>query len=222
MRITNQLWLFLLLTSATLYAQQSNKSTIWEKEIKAFESMDSIEMPQKEGTLFVGSSSIRGWRSVNQDFPRIKTLNRGFGGAEFKDINYYFDRVVAIYQPKQVIIYAGDNDIAGGKSPKKVFQDFKVFYRKLRRQLPHTQLIALSIKPSIKRWNLSKEMESTNKKIRRFSMARKGKIKFIDVWSPMLTQEGIPNSDFFIGDGLHMNSKGYELWKQKVDPYLNP
>ena len=209
-----------LLANTFLIGQNLEKANIWEKEILAFEKKDSIQMPESGNILFIGSSSIRGWRTLNIDFPEANILNRGFGGAEINDINYYFDRMILKYKPNQIIFYAGENDIASGKKPREVFREFKLFYKRTILALPNTEIIFLSIKPSIKRWEVYNEMAKTNQKIKRFAKRHRKDLKFIDIANPMLDDSGKPNGELFLGDGLHINLTGYELWKELVKPYL--
>lgn len=210
-----------LLTTTFLIGQNLEKANIWEKEILAFEKKDSIQLPAPDNILFIGSSSIRGWRTLNADFPEANTINRGFGGAEINDINYYFDRLILKYKPSQIIFYAGENDIASGKKPREVFREFKIFYKRTKLALPNTEIIFLSIKPSMKRWHVYDEMAKTNRIINRFAKRHRKHIKFIDLAKPMLDDSGKPNRELFLGDGLHLNLTGYELWKELVKPYIN-
>src|SRR5690554_5849357 len=137
-----------------LYGPAAVGQNVWEKEIQKFEQQDRVEMPAPGGILFVGSSSIRGWRSVAEDYPDRHVINRGFGGSEIGDVLHFFDRVILKYEPRQVVLYAGDNDIASGKSAETVFGNFKKLVGKFEEQLPDTELIFLSIKPSTARWEM--------------------------------------------------------------------
>lgn len=206
---------------STAFCQTLNKPNIWEKEIIAFEKRDSLQMPKVGDILFVGSSSIRGWRSLEVDYPELKTLNRGFGGAEIKDVNLFFDRIITKYKPNQIVFYAGDNDLASGKSVRQVYRELKMFYRQAKIKVPNTNILFLSIKPSLKRWNLHEEITKTNKLIKRFTKRNKY-IDYIDLANPMLNENGTPRPELFIGDGLHMTPLGYDLWKTILKPYLKP
>lgn len=209
---------FLFLLQPAL-AQKPDNPTIWEKEIQAFEKLDSANMPAPGGIVFTGSSSVRGWRSLPQDFPDYPIIMRGFGGSRIGDATYFFDRIVKKYQPKQVFLYSGDNDIASGKDAEMTFEQFKAFAKKMKKELPKAELVYLSIKPSLSRWNLYPEMEKANKKIKCYAFWHSN-VKFVDVSSVMLGADGKPKPELFIGDGLHMTPAGYELWRQIVKPYL--
>ena len=215
MNILSVSLLICFLSSFTLFGQ----SSIWEKEIMALEANDSINTPELGGIVFIGSSSIRGWRSLSSDFADKNVLNRGFGGSELVDAVNYFDRLVAKYEPKQVVLYIGENDIASGKCPGVVFNKFKEFAKRMRVQLPESELLFLSLKPSIARWDKYPEMEEVNAMVKKYASTRKG-VKFIDISTAMLGENGLPKPEFYINDGLHMTEEGYKLWKTKVTPYL--
>lgn len=201
------------------YAQQPDNSPIWEKEIKAFEESDDINMPQEGGIVFTGSSSIRGWRSVKEDFPGKNVINRGFGGSRINDATFYFDRIVAKYNPQQVVLYSGDNDVASGKNAEMVFEDFKAFVKTMREKLPKAELLYLSIKPSTARWHMYDEMVEANKKIKRYAFWHR-KVKYVDVSTDMLGEDGKPKPELLLSDGLHMTREGYDLWTEILKPYL--
>lgn len=216
-RIYSYLIVFLLLLGSTHFAAGQN---VWENEIRKFEKQDELEMPAPGGILFVGSSSIRGWRSIPQDFPDRNVLNRGFGGAEIGDVIHYFDRVVAKYQPRQVVLYAGDNDIASGKSPELVFSNFQKLLGMLEQELPGVELIFLSIKPSTSRWDMFPAMSRANHMVEELAKSKEH-LTYVDVATAMLDDEGKPNEFYLLGDGLHMTQDGYELWAEIVEPYLS-
>lgn len=198
-------------------AQQSEN--VFEKDIQAFEKADQENIPAPGGILFVGSSSIRAWYTLEDDFSEYPVINRGFGGSQIEDAIYFFDRVVSKYQPSQVVLYSGDNDIAVGKSPEKVFADFKDFAGLVKEKLPEAELVFLSVKPSTLRWSMYPEMEEVNKKVREYAKNDKD-VVFVDVSSDMLTSEGVPDETLLLDDGIHMTRKGYELWVDILKPYL--
>ena len=120
----------------------------WESDIAAFEAADKKSPPPQGAVLFIGSSSIRIWKTLATDFPDQKTINRGFGGSELADSVYYADRIVIPYKPRLIVLFAGTNDINAGKRPETVFADFKAFVAKVRAGLPNTRIAYLSISPA--------------------------------------------------------------------------
>ncbi|AKQ46578.1 hypothetical protein TH63_14575 [Rufibacter radiotolerans] len=210
------LWLGLLIPAL---GQKPDTPALWEKEIRAFEKSDSLRMPAPGGIVFTGSSSIRGWRTLPGDFPEYPIILRGFGGSRIGDATYYFGRIVKKYAPKQVFLYSGDNDIASGKTAEMTYAQFKAFAKKMKEELPHAELVYLSIKPSLSRWDMYPVMQEANKKIKRYAFWHRN-LKFVDVGTPMLGPDGKPRPELFIGDGLHMTPAGYVLWGQLVKPHL--
>ena len=194
-------------------------SNPFENEIHAYEQSDIESSPGTGMVLFVGSSSIRMWDNLDKDFPDGKVLNRGFGGSETSDVINFFNRIVRIYEPSKIVFYEGDNDIANGKSAEQVASDFKDFLELVEKDLPGVPVGFISIKPSPSRWDLHGEMETANSMIK--SMAKeRGNLEYIDVYNPMLGENGHPKPEIFLTDSLHMNEKGYEIWKQAVAPFL--
>lgn len=198
---------------------QQSRPNQWAEEFKAFEKQDKNNPPEEVDVLFTGSSSIRMWESLPNDFPDLNVLNRGFGGSEIEDLLNYPKKLIIKYQPKKVVIYSGDNDINSGKTPEEVLRDFRTLFHTLRKQLPDTEILYISIKPSIARINKLEEMKKANEDIKRF-LTNNENATYVDVFSPMLDKNGQPREEFFIEDGLHLNQKGYKLWKKILDPFI--
>ena len=190
----------------------------WEQDMQRFEAQDATVPPPKDAVLFIGSSSIRFWDTLAADFPGVAVINRGFGGSELRDSTWYADRIVIPYRPRQVVLYAGDNDIASARSPAQVQQDFRAFVHRLRRELPGVKIAYISNKPSPARVHLLDVQRQANALIQ--ADAKQLRVDFIDVFTPMLDAQGQPRADLFIEDRLHMNSAGYALWRSLVAPYL--
>ncbi len=204
---------------ACVQAQQPAPTNKWEAEIKKFEETDLKNPPPKGGVLFVGSSSVRLWSSLAEDFPAVKIINRGFGGSDIEDSTHYAGRIVSPYRPKLIVLYAGDNDLANGKSPEQVFEDFKAFVGRVRRDLPQARIAFISIKPSPARQHLIEKQKATNGMIEKYVSREKG-LSYIDVFTPMLGGDGGMRPELFVGDGLHLNKEGYALWKSVTAPHL--
>ena len=183
----------------------------WTAEIDALTAGDAAQPPAAGGVLFVGSSSIRLWTTLAEDFPGLQTINRGFGGSELADSVFYFDRIVAPYRPAVVVLYAGDNDINSGKTADAVLADFLEFRARLRAELPDTRLVYLSIKESPSRAHVRREMRRTNHMIAG-ACARDPLCRFVDVSATLQTADGAFRAELFEADGLHINRAGYAAW----------
>lgn len=190
----------------------------WEQDMQRFAAEDAASPPPRNAVLFVGSSSIRLWDTLAADFPGVAVINRGFGGSELRDSTYYADRIVIPYAPRQIVMYAGENDLQAGRTPQQVAADFRAFVLRVRRDLPKTRIAYLSNKPSPLRAGLLEAQRQANALIK--AEAGRLHVDYIDVFTPMLDADGQPRAELFVEDRLHMNRAGYELWRQKVAPYL--
>ena len=194
-------------------------SSRWEKTIAQFEAADKTQMPASGGVLFISSSSIRMWKTLKHDFAGFSVINRGFGGSQIADSTHFAGRIVHPYKPRQIVLYAGDNDVAAGKSPETVLADFQKFVKAVHAKLPKARLSFIAIKPSLARWKLSGKMAKANALVRGVC-AKDERLDYIDIWQPMLGDDGKPKPELFLGDGLHLNAKGYALWTALVKPRL--
>jgi lysophospholipase L1-like esterase len=188
-------------------------------EINAFADADHDNPPPTNAIVFVGSSSIRLWKTLAQDFPDHQVINRGFGGSQLSDSVRYADRIVIPYLPKQIVLYAGGNDINAGKSAEDVAADFRAFVQKIHKTLPDVKIAYVSIAPNPARWSQVARIRQANNLIRLYARYD-GRVTFIDVFPLMLGRDGRPRPDIFQEDRLHMNEKGYEIWTKVIGPYL--
>ena len=208
----------LVSAGATHQAPATAQADKWAKEMAAFEEQDRND-PAIGGVVFVGSSSIRLW-DLKKSFPDVPALNRGFGGSEIPDSVDHVDLLVIRHKPRIVIFYAGDNDIAAGRTPQQVFDDYKAFVEKIHTALPATRIAFIGIKPSIQRWALIDKVRAANALVRQYA-APDDRLGFVDVDGPMLGWDEKPRKDLFVADGLHMTPKGYELWTTLVRPFID-
>ena len=215
-------FLFLLLlvcaTGKLVYAQQGFP---FADEISAFKHRDSISFPPKNGILFIGSSSIRLWNDLEQRFPNKPIIKRGVGGCQlWQLVDYYTPYILFPYQPRKIFIYAGENDIAAGKSAAFVADEFHKLWQMIHQQLPGTQIYNMSIKPSLSRSKYFDEMVKTNKMVKSY-LARKPNSTYIDMGSAIFKNgSSIPDSSLFRADYLHLNSKGYDRWQKVLEPFV--
>lgn len=210
----------LSLLQPALAQDQKNPFERWESAIKAFEKLDEEQPPAKGGVLFVGSSSIRLWK-LDQSFTNLGAINRGFGGSQIADSTHFAERIILKHEPRQIFLYAGDNDIAGGKSARTVTEDFQKLVKVVRARLPETRLVFIAIKPSIKCWALADENSKANASILEICQ-KDDLLGYADIWKPMLGDDGRPRPELFAKDGLHLNEEGYRLWTSIVKPHIVP
>lgn len=190
----------------------------WEKAIAAFEEQDRKQAPPKNAYLFAGSSSIRLW-NLPRSFPDLDVINRGFGGSQIADTVHFAPRIILKQQPRMVLLYAGDNDIAAGRTPEQVLADFKALVQAIHNTLPKTRVAFLSIKPSLARWKLWDPVQKANSLVKAFCMEDR-RLLYIDMGAGMLGPDGKPRPELFVKDGLHLSPEGYALWATLVKAEL--
>ena len=186
----------------------------------AFAASDKAQAPAEGGVLFVGSSTIRLWAQLPQDFRDVPVLiNRGFGGSTMADCQYFVKQLVLQYRPRQVFVYAGDNDLAEGRSPQQVLESFEGFVAAVRAELPDTRIAYISIKPSPLRAELMPRAREANALLAEYVRTLPNS-DYIDIFTPMLGMDGAPRAELFGPDRLHMSDAGYRLWRSVIADYV--
>lgn len=203
----------------SLFAFGLGQEPRFEKDIQAFEAQDAQMPPPPGGVVFVGSSSIRLWKTVSEDFPGTPCINRGFGGSEVIDSVRFARRIVTPYRPSLVVFFAGTNDLAAGKSPETVAADFFEFVRIVKEDVPGVRVAYISITPAPLRWSRVPEMRRANALIQARCLAEPD-LLFVDVFRQMLGPGGVARPELFTSDRLHMNDAGYEVWRAAVRPVI--
>ncbi|CAN5749241.1 SGNH/GDSL hydrolase family protein [soil metagenome] len=191
--------------------------TKFSPEIAHFAELDKASPPKPCGFLFTGSSSVRFWKTLDQDMAPYPVINRGFGGSQIANVTLYFDQVVTPYRPRAIFFYAGDNDIHVGRTPAQVVADFQAFLDRKDKVLGATKVYFISLKPSKARWAELAAQADANAQIKAIADKR-ADLDYVDV-VPTMLQDGAPK-DIFVGDGLHMTPAGYVLWTGVVRPVV--
>jgi lysophospholipase L1-like esterase len=189
-------------------------------DIQNFKKQDSVSFPPKNAILLIGSSSFTKWTDVQDYFPGYTIINRGFGGSTLLDEIRYVNDIVFPYQPKQIIIYCGENDLASSDTvtASMVLDRFKQLFQMIRDK-SEAPIAYISMKPSPSRRHLFPKMREGNQLIKDFLATQKN-TAFIDVHQKMLDLTGEPLPEIFLDDSLHMNAKGYAIWKKEMEPYM--
>ena len=193
-------------------------------EMNAFLTADQKQMPPAGAVLFLGSSSVKLWDTLAQDFPEIPVINRGFGGSQIFESTLYLDRIAIPYKPKLIVLFAGTNDLAyGNKNPQQVLQEYEDFVAKVHAALPDTRIAFISISPTVARWNNEANILEANHLIQEFTFKNNSKtenLNFIDTHSQLLTADGQPQPHLLRADGLHFNAAGYKVFTSIVKPQI--
>ncbi len=203
---------------AAAIGEQAPVDPWYEREIRAYEEADRRSPPAPGAVLFVGSSSIRMWKTLADDMRPMTVLNRGFGGSKTREVLAVYDRIVRPYAPSAIVYYCGDNDLGTDNTDARAAADgFIAFDRRARADWPGIAVFYIPIKPSLARWGNWPAMARANEMVRAYCERTPG-ATYIDTVSPTLTPAGAPNPAIFMDDGLHLNAKGYALWTAEVRP----
>lgn len=208
-----------VILTCTAFAQTSAPHAFWN-DVQTIKNYDKIYIPVAHPILFVGSSSIRKWADLQQVFGAYNVINRGVGGTVIDDITYYLNDLVFTYNPRQIILYVGENDVPNEKNTADSILNKTInLYQHIRTKLPNVPIVYISFKPSPSRDKFQEKAAAANLLIRQFLENQKNTV-FVDVYTPMLSKEGKSRPELFVGDMLHMNQQGYTIWDNAVKPYL--
>lgn len=210
----------IILTTLIFFVNFISFSQNYLPEIKAFETKDSLLMPQEGQVLLAGSSTFRLWLAYQQDLKDFPVINRGFGGSQMSDLNFYFDRIVAKYKPKMILVYEGDNDLNAGENPDAVIREFKEFVQMVKTKMPNTKVAFCAIRPSLARVAILEEQRVVNQAIKKFCKHTK-RVYFLDIQKDFYLPNGEMMTDIFVADKLHLNQKGYEIWANATRKFLH-
>jgi lysophospholipase L1-like esterase len=193
----------------------------YEKEIVALEAKDAAVGDFACDALFVGSSSMRMWQTMQDDFAPLRVVNRGYGGASIRDLLYNYPRVVSQYQPRSIVFYA-ENDIIGSQTDLSIslcFDLHRVFFERLHRDFPQAHLYILSIKPSLARQALLPKHRTLNALLEEYALQTE-QTTYLDVATPLLDAESGIRPALYLNDNLHLSAEGYKIWTAIIKPHL--
>lgn len=206
-------------TIAVAAADPVVASADWSAAMAEFAAQDATAPSAPGCVLFLGSSSIRLWKTLKEDFPGIPVVNRGFGGSQIADAIVHFDRLVLPHHPRLIVFYAGTNDVAAGKSPEQVVKDFELFCAKVHAVRPQARILFVSLQYAPSRWALRAKMAAANAEIAKFCAADPRR-SFVDTNPGMLAANGSPDETLYSPDRLHMASGGYAVWAKLLSPLV--
>lgn len=214
--------MYLLFFLACFYNIRAQTAPPFWQDILAFKKQDSVQPPPSHPIVFTGSSSFTRWTDIHDAFPGYPVLNRGFGGSTLPDVIRYAYEVIIRYQPKQVVIYCGENDLASSDSipAAQVVLRVKTLFGMIRTNLPQTTINYVSIKPSPSRAGIQAKVKAANREIKAFFKTQKN-AAFIDLYDAMLDAKGAMREELYVQDRLHMKPEGYAIWKKIILPYLH-
>jgi len=186
---------------------------VWyEEEVQRVEK-EITKLNYHPELLFYGSSSIRLWETLYDDFKICRPVNLGFGGSTLEACVFFFERIMEPYNPSHLIIYAGDNDLGDGKKPQEVHSYFIQLCEAAHKCFGKVPLSYISIKPSLSRWQINDVIKYTNKLIHQTIQKHKQYMHFVNVYDSMIGADGMPLPQLYVDDGLHLSAEGYAIWK---------
>lgn len=192
-----------------------------DEAVAKIEAEDREQPPPRDAVLFIGSSTIRRWVTLEEDFAGIPVINHGFGGSTIADCTRYIDRLVVPCRPKMIVLHAGSNDIAAGRTPEQVCADFRCFVQRVRMLMPDVPIAFVSINPTPLRWGQQELQAKANQLIEReIRQGRTPRLTYIDIWTPLLNEQNLPRRELHGIDRLHPNAAGYELRTQIIKPFV--
>jgi len=190
----------------------------YEADVRELEAARTRQELPKDPVVFYGSSTVRLWSALAEDLENPRAINLGFGGSTLEACAYFFERLVPPVDPCSLVVYAGDNDLGDGRSPRDVLAYFRALADKVQRELNGVEFAFISVKPSPARFHIIDRIRTANQLIRE-EMATRGQGYFIDVFDSMLGPDGQPQPKLFNEDGLHMSQAGYQLWTELLSAY---
>lgn len=209
----------LLFAASVTVLQAQDKPRFWD-DVQTIKQFDKMYNPPAHPILFTGSSSIRKWDDLERTFASYVVLNRGIGGAIVNDITFYLNDIVFPYHPRQIVLYVGENDLPDEASTAdSVLQRTERLFHLIRNKLPDVPIVYISMKPSPSREKFQQKAIEANALIKDF-LSKEKQTVFIDVFHAMLTADGKTRPELFVSDMLHMSAKGYQIWKEMVEPHL--
>ena len=213
-------WLLLIFVWTALQASPKSDPLRFVKDFEKFAEADKVNPPPtKNLTLFTGSSTIRRWNTLSEDFPKNTILNRGFGGSQLNQVLHHFDELFPRYKPDRIVLYCGENDLWDGKTVEKVLSDFTTLISRIRKPLPDTTLVYLSCKPSPKRMSKWKTYQRLNDQIQ-ILCKKDPLLTFVDLSKVLIGTDGKPAPGIWDKDDLHLNQVGYTRLTKLLSPHL--
>jgi lysophospholipase L1-like esterase len=193
----------------------------FEKDILSFELADQTNPPPADSILLVGDSQFTRWKTVHEDLPEYKIINRGFGGSRMTDLLLYTDRIVLRYKPRMIVVNEGGNDIHAGRTPEQLLADITNFVGHVRTALPDTPIVFSGMTPSPARWSETDTRLRFNRMLREYLASGKNLV-YLDLFDAFLGDDGKPREQLFVEDKLHHSAAGYAVRMRIMRPILGP
>ncbi|MFM7244299.1 MAG: GDSL-type esterase/lipase family protein [Planctomycetaceae bacterium] len=194
----------------------------WEDEIAAYEQLDRESPVTPGGVVLLGSSNIRLWNTLADDFPGMNVVNRGVGGCRLEDLAVFAPRLLAAAKPRVIVVSAGTNDIASGASADSIRDAFVRFVAAVRHDHADATIVFLAISPTVKRWDQLDRQREANAVIKGVidGESRDGDLVYLDANEAFLGPDGAPAAECFLDDMQHPSTIGNARRADLIRPVL--
>ena len=222
------LGLILVLSGCSLEYKYRAHKGYFEEEVQKLEELDEYQN-MEDYLLFMGSSSIRLWKTVAEDMKPYPAIKRGYGGAHYYDFIHYVERLIDDKDQAQAVLIFVANDITGKNSwdkrhkdlsPREIEKLVKVITKKIHKQLsPDLPIYIIETPPTPSRWHVWDKISEANDLIKEFT-DQKPNLHFISTRNHFFNDRGRPEGKFFRRDSLHLSDAGYDLWEEIIKKNL--
>lgn len=214
--------IILTLISCSPAKKYLETSKHWEKEISELVKQDETKTYPDNSILFIGSSSIRLWRNIDKDMAPYPVIQRGFGGANLRDLLVYENRLVNPHTFRAICVFIA-NDIHGGeadRTPEEVFTLYKQLIKSIRKEHKKEPIFWIQITPTESRWHVWDKTQKANELIKSYTEKHKN-LYYIQTAESYIGSDGKPIKEYFLEDKLHLTQKGYDVWAEIIKRNLN-
>ncbi|MEO1717050.1 MAG: GDSL-type esterase/lipase family protein [Planctomycetota bacterium] len=191
----------------------------YSSDVGRWNAQDAIDLIPPGGIVFVGSSSIRRWEQLTRDFNDYRIIQRGFGGSQLEDLNFWVNELVLSYQPTAVVVWSGTNDLSSGQTGIEVFNDYLTFVGLVQAQQPDVDIFYLGVTPTPANDSTTIERDTANGLIEAETLTDP-KQHYVDLPTPFYALNPPAGPDFtaLYVDPVHLNRAGYDLWTTIIRP----
>lgn len=219
-RVLRQIFLLILMGSVVTAQDEIAPKVRFEEAILAFEKADRESPPPSESILFIGSSIFRLWAGLAEQMAPLPVFNRAFGGSRTHEVLAYVDRIVLPYRPRVIVYYCGSNDINSNVRPERIAGNFREFVDRVRRDLPETRVIFVSINKAPQKMEKWGEVDEANRLVREYCGAGKW-LRYVDVNSALFDRNGQPRMELYLPDRLHFRDPAYSEFAEIIRPVVS-
>lgn len=179
--------------------------------------------PAEADVFLLGSSSIRLWETAAEDLKPYTVVRRGYGGARYSDLAFYVDRLAAGLRFRAAVVFVG-NDIAGrpdDKTADEVSRLFGYVADRLKQSQPECIVICVDVRPTPSRFGAWNKIAAGNAALHEACESRPG-VFYLETSDEFLDEQGAHvRDDLYSSDRLHLNEKGYRVWRSLIRAELD-